>query len=314
METRYLRTFKYVLDLGSFSLAAQELCITQSAVSQRIKFLEDHYGCQLIDRSGSTLKPTPSGEKVLAKTNMILMAVHDLENDVKNLGKKVEFSIGFTPTFGFVFLPKVLDIFLKKNSHEIDIKFITQQSDQLIKNLADKIFDVIVIEHCEELKKENLALFPLFKDEMVMISSPSLGIATEETRLEEFFKHRLISRRDGCSSRHLFKDNLSKTGNSVENFRGVIIHDHLRCLIQSTLQGQGVAFVSRSLVTDHINAGNLREHVIPGFCNTRSRTLACNQNKVHDPLLKDFIESVFQTFNLQSPFHTSENAAAIELL
>lgn len=311
METRYLRTFKVVLDMGSFSLAAHELCITQSAVSQRIKFLEKHYGCQLIDRSGAVLKPTPPGERVLARTNMILMAVRDIENAVKNVGKKLEFTIGFTPTFGFVFLPKVLDIFLSKNSDVINITFVSQQSDQLIKKLIDKKFDVIVIEHCDELPNENIALFPLFKDEMVMISAPSLGIAIEETRLEEFFKHRLISRRDGCSSRHLFKDNLSKTGNSVENFRGVIVHDHLRCLIQSALQGQGVAFVSRALVTDHINAGNLREHVIPGFCNTRSRTLACNQSKVHDPLLKDFIESVFQTVNLQSPFNTTENAVAI---
>jgi len=287
------------------------LRITQSAVSQRIKFLENHYGCQLIDRSGAVLKPTPPGERVLARTNMILMAVRDIENAVKNVGKKLEFTIGFTPTFGFVFLPKVLDIFLSKNSDEFNITFVSQQSDQLIKKLIDKKFDVIVIEHCDELPNENIALFPLFKDEMVMISAPSLGIAAGETRLEEFFKHRLISRREECSSRHLLNDNLEITGKTIENFRGMIVHDQLRCLIQSTLQGHGVAFVSRDLVSDLIDTGDLREHSIPEFCNTRSRTLACNLNRVNDSLLKDFIESVFQVVNLPSPFNTTENAVAI---
>ncbi|NTV50400.1 MAG: LysR family transcriptional regulator [Geobacteraceae bacterium] len=302
METRYLKTFKVVLDMGSFSLAAKELCITQSAVSQRIKVLESHYGCQLIDRSAVVLKPTPPGVKVLARANMILTAVRDIEEAVNNLGKKSEFIIGFTPTFGFVFLPNVLDLFLGRNSPEINIRFISQQPEQLIQELIEKKLDVIVIEHCNEITNDNIAIFPLPKDEMVMISSPSLGITAGETRLEVFFKQRLISRGEVCSSRHLLNNNLSRTGNSVKNFRGMITHDHIKCLIQSTMQGQGVAFVSRSLVNDHISKGDLCEHIIPEFSNTRSRTLACNQSRVNDPLIKDFVESVFQTFNLKSPF------------
>ena len=311
METRYLRTFKVVLDLGSFSLAAKELFITQSAVSQRIKVLENHYGCQLIDRSGATLKPTSPGVKVLARANMILTAARDIEEAVKNLGKKSEFTIGFTPTFGFVFLPNALDIFLDKSFSEINLRFISQQPGQLIQELIDKKLDVIVFEHCVEFTNDNIMFFPLPKDEMVMISSPSLGIASTETRLEVFFKHRLISRGEGCSSRQLLNDNLSRTDSTVKNFKGMITHDHLRSLIKSTLKGQGVAFVSRSLVSDHINTGELREHIIPEFINTRSRSLACNLNRVNDSLTKDFIESVFQTFNLQSPFNTPDNTVVI---
>ncbi len=311
METRYLKTFKVVLDMGSFSLAAKELCITQSAVSQRIKVLENHYACLLIDRSGAVLKPTSQGVKVLARANMILTAVRDIEEAVKNLGKKSEFTIGFTPTFGFVFLPNVLDLFLNKNFSGINLRFVSQQPEHLIQELIDKKLDVIVFEHCVEFTKDNIAFFPLPNDEMVMISSPSLGIPTGETRLEVFFKHRLISRGEGCSSRQLLNDNLNRTGSTVKNFKGMITHDHLRSLIQSTLKGQGVAFVSRNLVSDHIYTGDLREHIIPEFRNTRSRSLACNLNRVNDSLVNDFIESVFQTFNLQSPFNTPENTVVI---
>ena len=52
MDTRYLKTLQAVLESGSFSRAADDLNITQSAVSRRIRFMEDQYGMPLIDRSG----------------------------------------------------------------------------------------------------------------------------------------------------------------------------------------------------------------------------------------------------------------------
>ena len=52
METRYLNTLIASVEAGTFSKTAELLHITQSAVSQRIKFLEEHFGQQLLDRSG----------------------------------------------------------------------------------------------------------------------------------------------------------------------------------------------------------------------------------------------------------------------
>ena len=62
METRYLNTLVASVEAGTFSKAAEILHITQSAVSQRIKFLEDHFGQQLLDRSGQRLALTSAGK------------------------------------------------------------------------------------------------------------------------------------------------------------------------------------------------------------------------------------------------------------
>jgi len=64
MELVYLRTFVQSLEAGSFSKAADALCVTQSAVSRRIKFLEDQYGYPLLDRSGPLLAATGRQEKL----------------------------------------------------------------------------------------------------------------------------------------------------------------------------------------------------------------------------------------------------------
>ena len=67
METRYLNTLVASVEAGTFSKAAELLHITQSAVSQRIKFLEEHFGQQLLDRSGQRLALTLSGKIVFDK-------------------------------------------------------------------------------------------------------------------------------------------------------------------------------------------------------------------------------------------------------
>ena len=58
MELLLLRTLVAVVDAGSFSAAATRLCITQSAVSRRIRQLEEHYAVTLLDRAGPAVRPT----------------------------------------------------------------------------------------------------------------------------------------------------------------------------------------------------------------------------------------------------------------
>ncbi|MBW2510418.1 MAG: LysR family transcriptional regulator, partial [Deltaproteobacteria bacterium] len=72
METRYLNTLIAAVETGTFSKAAESLHITQSAVSQRIKFLEEHFGQQLLDRSGQRLALTVAGQMVFNKARDIL--------------------------------------------------------------------------------------------------------------------------------------------------------------------------------------------------------------------------------------------------
>jgi len=71
METQYLKTLLAVLELNSFSKAADALCVTQSAVSQRIRFLEECYGLKLLDKSGKLNMPTAAGLIVKKKAEQI---------------------------------------------------------------------------------------------------------------------------------------------------------------------------------------------------------------------------------------------------
>lgn len=62
MELRHLRSFVYVAETLSFSVAASYCCVTQSAVSQHIKALEEELGCKLLIRTSHDIMLTESGE------------------------------------------------------------------------------------------------------------------------------------------------------------------------------------------------------------------------------------------------------------
>lgn len=88
MESLYLKTLIEVAEAGSFSRAADTLCISQSAVSRRIRFLEEQYGYPLIDRSGPSLRATAAGQMVIAKARQILSLENELLRGLDSLKGK----------------------------------------------------------------------------------------------------------------------------------------------------------------------------------------------------------------------------------
>ena len=78
MDTRQLAALCAVVERGSFSQAAESLGVTQSAVSQAVRALEQRLGVALIDRSGRRAEPTPEGRAVLARAQRILALERDM--------------------------------------------------------------------------------------------------------------------------------------------------------------------------------------------------------------------------------------------
>ncbi len=301
METQYLKTLLAVFEFNSFSKAADALCVTQSAVSQRIKFLEECYGFRLLDKSGKSQMPTAAGQIIKKKAEQILMLEKEMEIELKGLLSKKGVTLCSTPTFGIAYLPKVLNSYFLVNSGDVDFKFAINTPEESLKGLFANEYDLAIIEHIGELETGTATVYPLPPDELLFISSPSLGLSTTETTLDELMEQRLIARREGCSSRTLLKENLSHIGRSIDDFGSMIIYDDLHMNIQSVLEGQGVAFISKSLVHDYLLRNELREHKIEGFHCLRSRSVVMPGVHVDNPVIRRFLASVFAVFNVPFP-------------
>ena len=105
---------------------------------------------------------------------------------------------------------------------------------------------------------------------------------------------RLFARREGCSSREMLRQNLHRKGYDFGDFEGVLISDDLRLTIESVVAGDGIAFVSRVLVGDHLAAGRLVGCQVDGFEHRRGRSVALLPGRSEDPLVDDLLKCLFQ--------------------
>lgn len=126
MDINGLRAFVAVSRLGSFSEAAQQLHITQPAVSKRIAGLEEHLDKPLFDRNGRVIRLTEAGEILLSAAEQIVRSVDVAGDQIRSLGSDVtgRLSIATSHHIGIHRLPNVLRQFTTRYPDvELDLRF-----------------------------------------------------------------------------------------------------------------------------------------------------------------------------------------------
>src|SRR5262245_12737152 len=110
IDSRQLRAFAALVRTGSFTLAAKELFLSQSAISHSIKALESELGCRLLDRMGKRVALTLAGEQLLHHTDKILGEMAQARTALEQLGKwgKSRLRLGASATACQYILPGVL--------------------------------------------------------------------------------------------------------------------------------------------------------------------------------------------------------------
>lgn len=293
MELTYLKTLLEVVDTGSFSKAADNLCVTQSAVSRRIKFMEDQYGYPLLDRSGPNLLLTEAGTMVADKAKKLLEIERELLADLHLMhGPKRELSFCCTPAFGMSYLPDIMQRFIKMDDDLNDMKFMFDTPDNILKGLQEQRYDLAVLDHCARLDLDEFKTVDLPADDMVFVSSPALQIPTPVTPLDALLRQTLFSRKEGCCSRKFLDFNMAQVDRTTGEFNRVIILDDLHLIIQSVIAGNGVAFISEGVVARQLAEGLLVPHYVEGFAHQRCRKLVCAGCYQKNRLAEMFVEAV----------------------
>ncbi|GAB4256328.1 MAG: LysR family transcriptional regulator [Deferrisomatales bacterium] len=272
MESVYWRTLVEVAEKGSFSRSAESLCVSQSAVSRRIQFLEEQYGVALLDRSGGVVRLTAAGRVVLEKARRILELEADLEADVRSLTCPRVLRFGCTPEFGSVYLPGILHGFLASYSGAPPrLRFEFGTPDQVVEAVRAGRHDLAVVEHCQTFRFDGCRRVGIGGDEVVFVSHEQLGLAEPLVSVDALFAHNLLVADEGACCRGLLEANLAAAGRRLEEFRGGVVFDDLHALLGSAVRGDGVAFLSVGLLGD--GTDGMRIHRVPGFEHRRLRTL-----------------------------------------
>ena len=255
-----LTTFLTVANIKNFTKAGEILNLTQPAVSQHIKFLEEYYCVDLIKKQGRTIDLTEAGEVLFKYAKELDVLYRSLEIEVRNsFGNKKVYNVGATMTIGGYILPYILGEY-KDVYKNTDILLQVNNTEEIISKLLNRYIHLGLVEGPFNKKKFNYRKFK--DDELVLaVSAKHEFCKRESVELEEVISGRLILREKGSGTRKIFENKLIELGYDLENMKIYMeIGDinAIKSLVESNL---GYTVVSREAIKRELELGVIK--IIP---------------------------------------------------
>jgi DNA-binding transcriptional LysR family regulator len=173
LDSRQLQAFAAVSRRGSFTHAAKDLYLTQSAVSHAIKALEEDLGCRLLDRAGKRVRLTHAGEQFLRNVEKILGEMDSARSGLEALSKwgHGRLRVGASTTACQHILPTVLREF-RQSFPKCVIKIEPGDHGRQLELLREGQVDLALVLQPPPSARNEFAFIPLFQDELRFFVAP----------------------------------------------------------------------------------------------------------------------------------------------
>ncbi len=257
MTIRHLKIFKMVCENEcNITKAANKLHMTQPAVSQVIKELEEYYNVVLFERVSRRLVITKAGEHLKNYALSIGNAFDDMEKEMTEWGKKTTIRVGGTYTIGVYFLPGYVKAF-KEVYPDVEIKGFCAPANVLEQKILDNELDIAFSEGVPQ--SENIASESYMDDYLVPFCSPKKKYDYGQTvSLEEFKGQSFILREKNSGTRRVFDAACEKAGFTVEPVWESMSNT---AIIKAVIENLGVGVLSYRLIKHAVDNG----YVVPFF-------------------------------------------------
>ncbi|SPL72354.1 LysR family transcriptional regulator [Acinetobacter stercoris] len=168
-----LKLFVECINTGSLTRVSKEQHIALAALSRRINLLEDHYGVQLLERTGRGVSATDAGHTLYKKAHDIFEQVHLAQADVSDYshGKKGSVSIIASTSAITYELPKQLNSF-NQDHPDIRVEIAEAFTTEVINSIRSHHHELGIIVNTNYI--EDLVTLPYYKDELVIITSKDI--------------------------------------------------------------------------------------------------------------------------------------------
>ena len=187
MNLHQITTFVTVLSEGSMTAAADKLYLTQPAVSQQIRNLEEELGVELLVRGVRQIKPTPQGEILFEYARKILQTVQQADIAIKSIGAvlKGQLRIGTLNSIGLHLMSPIVSRLLRNNPN-LSVRVDYEKGEELIKMFKKGLIDVVILPDVAQeffTSLDGVEARFLLKEEMWLVGS---GKDTEIPQQAEF--------------------------------------------------------------------------------------------------------------------------------
>jgi len=245
MEDQRLKAFCLVVEMKSFTKAAEARFMTQSAISHLIKNLEDELGVKLLNRKGKTIELTPVGRVFYKQAKFILGQYKAMEDELYSVLNKVKGSvlIGASPTISTYLLPQVFYDFSRQYP-EVHMHLSVSNTGEIINELSEGRIDIGIVEG--QVNDSRIVSEKIAEDEIVMIASENNPL-TEKTGItsRDLMSQTFILPESGSGTREIVDNYLASLGINAQKLRIFMTTGNPELIIQMVQSGSGIAFVSK---------------------------------------------------------------------
>jgi DNA-binding transcriptional LysR family regulator len=257
MDTRQLAAFCAVVELHSFSQAAERLGVTQPAVSMQIRALEERFGHRLLDRSGRRVEPTEAGQRLYRGAQRLIALEEQLLDEVTGVEEgelRGRLEIGSSTGPGDHMLPLLLCEF-QRHSPEVSIALSIFDTQTVVERVAERELELGVVGAAR--KHRGVVFEPFFRDDVVLACTSDHRFAGRTISLEELRSEPLIVMQEGGGVRQLLEDELRQRGVRLRDLDVRLELGLQESVRSAVIAGYGVAFISHSALETELAAGQL---------------------------------------------------------
>ena len=273
MENFRLRVFRAVAAEASFRKASEMLHLSQPAVSQHIRALEEELGVQLFDRTGPRVSVTPAGKLLLKYAERSARVLEEAKAELGKLNLTVsgELRLGASSTVAQYILPRILGAFLKDNP-KVWLSVVSGNTEEIVSLLLKDAIMLGMIEGPPMTKAVHTEKF--LEDRLVLIVPRSHEWSElPNIRLAALVEVPLLLREQGSGSRRIVEQSIRKAGLPLDRLHIRMELDSTEAIVSGVEAGLGLGFVSEWAARKALRLGTVSRARVEGLEIRRNLTL-----------------------------------------
>ena len=267
--------------------AAEQLHMTQPAISLAIKELEQYYGVRLFDRIGRRLKITDSGKLFLQYAIHITDLFDDMETGLRDWDSKGILRVGASITIGSQFMPGYVKAY-SEICPGIDVRVVVEQSDTLEHKILTNALDFALIEGIP--RDPRIIAEAYMQDQLSVLCSADKGWKQGQTiSRQEFKKQRFLLREKGSGTRDVFDRVTAQAGIHITPAWEAM---STSTLINAAITGLGIAVLPSRMIQPALDSGQIITVNVEGLDFKRNFYVIRHKDKFLMPSAEKFIALV----------------------
>ncbi len=255
MHIETLKVFCDVVETGSFSVAASQNFITQSAVSQQLRALETKYHCKLLERSRGGAKPTPQGSILYKASREIIDKYRDVEAELQHSCDVVggHLRVAIVYSVGLHELPAYLKEYLRTYP-EVNVHVEYSRPNKIYENVIAQQIDLGIVAYPQ--KHPQIVTIPIREDTLVLACPPEHPLANaKKVPVAKLESLPFVAYEKDIATRKATDQLLRNNHVSVEY---VAEYDNIETIKRAVEIGQGVAIVPLPAIRHEVEKGTIK--------------------------------------------------------